>query len=45
MFTGLIEEVSKIKEFNLTSDGAKIKFSADFEKNKSENVGLNLVRM
>ena len=42
MFTGLIEEVSKVKEFKLTSDGAKIKFSADFENVKiGDSIAVN----
>lgn len=42
MFTGLIEKVSKVKEFKLTSDGAKIKFSADFENVKiGDSIAVN----
>lgn len=42
MFTGLVEKVSKVKEFNLTSNGAKIKFFADFENVKIGNsIALN----
>ena len=32
MFTGLTEEISEIKEYQETSDGAVIKFKADFAK-------------
>ena len=42
MFTGLIEEVSKVEEFKLTSDGAKIKFSANFENVKiGDSIAVN----
>ena len=42
MFTGLIEKVSKVEEFKLTSSGARIAFSADFKDTKiGDSVALN----
>ena len=42
MFTGLIEKISTVKEFNLTSNGAKITFSADFDNVKiGDSIAIN----
>lgn len=42
MFTGLIEKVSKVEEFKLTSSGARIAFNADFKDTKiGDSVAVN----
>ena len=42
MFTGLIEKVAKIENFNLTSNGAIIQFEADFNDVKSgDSIAVN----
>ncbi len=42
MFTGLIEKVSAVKEFKLTSDGARISFVADFDNVKiGDSIAIN----
>jgi len=42
MFTGLIEKVANVKNFLITSNGAKIEFSADFDSVKiGESIAIN----
>ena len=42
MFTGLIEKVAKIENFNLTSNGAIIQFEADFNDVKlGDSIAVN----
>lgn len=42
MFTGLIEKVSKVEKLNLTSNGAKITFEADFSDVKiGDSIAVN----
>ena len=42
MFTGLIEKVATIKNFTITSNGAKIEFIADFDNVKiGDSVAIN----
>ena len=42
MFTGLIEQISKIENFSVNSLGAKISFKADFDDvNKGDSVAVN----
>lgn len=42
MFTGLIEKVASVKSFLITSNGAKIEFSADFDSVKiGESIAIN----
>ena len=42
MFTGLIEKVANVKSFLITSNGAKIEFSADFDNVKiGESIAIN----
>ena len=42
MFTGLVEKISEVKEFNLTSSGAKITFIADFDNVKiGDSIAIN----
>lgn len=42
MFTGLIEKVATVKKFSLTSNGAKIEFSADFDNVKiGDSIAIN----
>lgn len=42
MFTGLIEKVSTVKEFKLTSNGARISFVADFDNVKiGDSIAIN----
>lgn len=42
MFTGLIEKVASVKSFLITSNGAKIEFSAEFDSVKiGESIAIN----
>ena len=42
MFTGLIEKVATVKKYTLTSNGAKIEFSVDFENvKKGDSIAIN----
>lgn len=42
MFTGLIEEVSKVKDFKITPFGAQVYYSADFKDVKiGDSIALN----
>lgn len=42
MFTGLIEKVTTVKKFSLTSNGAKIEFSTDFDDVKiGDSIAIN----
>ena len=42
MFTGLIEKISKVEEIKITSSGAKIVFSADFDDIKiGDSIAVN----
>ena len=42
MFTGLIEKVATVKNFSITSNGAKIEFNADFDNVKiGDSIAIN----